>query len=71
MRFRGKAVLFKLIMTSFKMQELVQRFSFHNYDDLKQAQKMDPCRREKAAADKWVVSLLFGAAKGDLSVIRR
>ena len=46
-------------------------FNFHNYDDLYESPKIDPRKRKIDVAATSVVSLLFGAANGDVTAIRR
>lgn len=53
-------------------KELVNVFNFHKYDHLaKSEEKLDPRKRtgDKNAGD--VVNLMFGAATGDVTALRR
>jgi glutaminase len=55
-------------------KELINNFSFHNYDSLvhnEESQKYDPRRRLGDRRKDQVVSLLFAAKAGDLNTIRR
>lgn len=53
-------------------QELVQMFNFHHYDDLRHVpHKKDPRRLKFETQGLKVVSLLFSAASGDVSAMRR
>ena len=53
-------------------QELVKMFNFHNYDNLKHTvKKLDPRKRKVDNEANAVVNLLFGAANGDVTAIRR
>jgi glutaminase len=52
--------------------ELVKRFSFHNYDNLRHTtRKVNPTRRKDESKAEQVVNLLFSAANGDVSAMRR
>ncbi|XP_070540566.1 glutaminase kidney isoform, mitochondrial-like isoform X2 [Ptychodera flava] len=53
--------------------ELVDKFNFHNYDNLlhQTSQKLDPRRRRSDVKGREVVNLLFSAANGDVTAIRR
>jgi len=54
-------------------KELVNKFNFHHYDNLKHTAsiKQDPRLRHSDAQGSRVVSLLFGAYNGDLTALRR
>ncbi|KAJ8321745.1 hypothetical protein KUTeg_000216 [Tegillarca granosa] len=53
-------------------QDFVAKFNFHHYDDIRHSgKKMDPRRSKIETHAHDIVSLLFGAAKGDLTAIRR
>ena len=53
-------------------QELVARFNFHNYDNLKHSQnKYDPRGRVVESKAQDVVNLLFSAYNGDATAMRR
>ena len=61
-----------LIFFVTKIQELVNKFNFHNYDNLKHtAQKLDPCRRASDVHGHEVMSLLFAGYNGDLDGLQR
>jgi glutaminase len=50
----------------------VRTFNFHHYDSLKHSmQKLDPRRRLMDKEGTEVTMLLFSAAKGDLTALRR
>lgn len=53
-------------------QELVRVFNFHRYDNLKHAaNKKDPRRHRYETKGLSIVNLLFSAASGDISALRR
>ncbi|KAJ2947941.1 hypothetical protein O0L34_g9734 [Tuta absoluta] len=52
--------------------ELVKRFNFHKYDNIRYAShKKDPRRYKFESTGLSIVNLLFSAASGDLSALRR
>jgi len=54
------------------LQELVRVFSFHRYDNLKHASnKKDPRRHKYETKGLSIVNLLFSAASGDITAMRR
>ena len=54
------------------LQELVQVFNFHRYDNLKYASdKKDPRRQKYETRGLSIVNLLFSAASGDVTAMRR
>lgn len=56
----------------FDKQELVQLFNFHRYDNLKHAtNKKDPRRHRYETKGLSIVNLLFSAASGDVTALRR
>lgn len=56
----------------FVSQELVQIFNFHRYDNLKHAtNKKDPRRHRYETKGLSIVNLLFSAASGDVTALRR
>lgn len=53
-------------------QELTRVFSFHHYDNLRHmTQKKDPRRQKYETKGLKVVNLLFSAASGDVTAMRR
>lgn len=53
-------------------EELIQRFNFHKYDNIRYAShKKDPRRYKFETTGLSIVNLLFSAASGDLSALRR
>lgn len=56
----------------FSLQELVGRFNFHKYDNIRYAShKKDPRRYKFESTGLNIVNLLFSSASGDLSALRR
>lgn len=56
----------------FSAQELVKTFNFHRYDNLKHASnKKDPRRHRYETKGLSIVNLLFSAASGDVTALRR
>lgn len=53
-------------------EELVNEFNFHRYDNLKHAtNKKDPRRHKYETKGLSIVNLLFSAASGDVTGMRR
>ena len=53
-------------------QEMVQVFNFHRYDNLRHAaNKKDPRKQKYESQGQKVVALLFSAASGDVTALRR
>lgn len=53
-------------------EELIRVFSFHHYDNLRHmTQKRDPRRQKYDTKGQKVVNLLFSAASGDVTAMRR
>jgi len=53
-------------------QQLVRRFSLHHYDHLKHSlRKRNPTRRHDETSAEQLVNLLFSAANGDVTAMRR
>lgn len=63
----------KILMNLFVLlQELVNSFNFHRYDNLKHAtNKKDPRRHRYETKGLSIVNLLFSAASGDVTALRR
>ncbi len=58
--------------SKFHSKELVQIFNFHRYDNLKHAtNKKDPRRHRYETKGLSIVNLLFSAASGDVTALRR
>lgn len=54
------------------VQELVRVFNFHHYDNLRHTtQKRDPRRQKYETKGLKIVGLLFSAASGDVTAMRR
>jgi hypothetical protein len=55
------------------LQEIIEKFNFHNYDilDEGQSEKIDPRKRTHEIQGYKVVNLLFAAANGDLEALKR
>lgn len=59
-------------MSELGLQELVQVFNFHRYDNLRHAaNKKDPRKQKYESRGQKVVSLLFSACSGDVTAMRR
>lgn len=59
-------------MIFFFVQDLIKRFNFHKYDNIRYAShKKDPRRYKFESTGLNIVNLLFSAASGDLSALRR
>lgn len=62
----------KILYIIILFQELVQVFNFHRFDNPKHAtNKKDPQRHNYETKGLSIVNLLFAAARGDLSALRR
>lgn len=67
-----KAELFHDVFNLLLFQELVREFNFHRYDNLKHAaNKKDPRRHKFETKGLSIVNLLFSAASGDVTAMRR
>lgn len=64
--------MYNLISPFVTLQELVQVFNFHRYDNLRHAaNKKDPRKQKFESRGQKVVSLLFSASTGDVTAMRR
>lgn len=61
------------LMVHLHPQELVSRFTFHNFDNLRNhiTTKTDPRMAKAESRAQILFDLLFSAAAGDLSALRR
>ena len=60
------------LTVKFLLQRMVEKFNFHRYDNLRHAaNKRDPRRERYESRGRRVVSLLFSAAAGDVTALRR
>jgi glutaminase len=53
------------------LQNLVQTFNFHNYDNLVQSSKLDPRRQRQSAELNAVYSSIYAASTGDIIELKR
>jgi glutaminase len=65
--------LFSLSIFIIFPQKIIGAFPFHHFDNVKQpaASKTDPCRPLVDQRSETVVALLFSAATGDATAMRR
>jgi glutaminase len=58
---------------SFLLQKVVAKFPFHHFDSAKRQSenKIDPCQTEVYRKSESVVAVLFSAAAGDVTAMRR